>query len=165
MARQDLQTSSERNGRRETTPVKTEEDILFGLVSTNQLKGECYRMTSEYNITSNNPERPWTIQVLKDIEHNATVWDWKVDTQIFSKDEWATNYLIKLIAEKITGERIINHAHQQVPDICGCEEYIVKHSECRATRCGSFSMLCSDCPIAEQMQAEKDGVRLVYKEA
>lgn len=117
----------------------------------------------QYSISSNDAADPWTINVFKDAVYPDTgsIWDWKVDGQYFSRDEWATEYLKKLIAEKITGERVINRKRGNVPDICGCEEYISKYS-CRAKERGYFTMLCSYCPIAEQMEADRDGVKLKY---
>lgn len=117
----------------------------------------------KYTISSENTVNPWNIHVLKDAIYPETgsVWDWKVDGQLFSRDEWAAAYLVKLIAEKITGERIIDRERGKVPDICGCEEYVSKYS-CRAKQRGYFTMLCSYCPIAEQMEADRDGVKLIY---
>ena len=46
-----------------------------------------------------------TITIEKDPEHNGVAWAWKIDTQIFSKEESAERYLKKLIEEKTTGLR------------------------------------------------------------
>ena len=96
------------------------------------------------------------IDIIKDPEHNGSVWAWKVDTQVFSKDEYATKYLKTLITEKLTGIRIIYHEEKQAPDICG-----VNGSACRNPgKCNT--MLCTHCPVAEKHFAELDGVKLVY---
>lgn len=111
-----------------------------------------------WSITSNDPANPWTIEVIKDAEHpeTGTVWEWKVDGQYFDRDEWATKYLIKRIAEKVTHERIINRERGTVPIICGI------NGNCRAKHRGYFTILCSTCPVAEKMQADRDGVKLRY---
>jgi len=96
------------------------------------------------------------IDIIKDPEHNGSLWAWKIDTQIFSKDEYAKGYLKELIAEKLTGLRIIHHKEKQIPDICGVNGACCRHpKECN-------TMLCSDCPIALQFFAERDNVTLVY---
>lgn len=116
-----------------------------------------------------------TIDVLQDVEYKYTDsygnekcsnWKWKIDGQYFDKDEYATKYLKKIISEKLTGNRIIYHARHEVPDICGCEEFLKEHANdswgCHAQRDGRFSNLCSSCPIAEEIEANRDGVNLVY---
>ena len=105
----------------------------------------------------------WSIEVLKDAPYPATgsVWEWRVAGQFFSRDDWAAEYLTKLIAEKVTGERVLDHERGSVPDICGTEEYVSNHS-CRAKMRGVFSMLCQYCPVAEQIEADRDGVTLKY---
>lgn len=60
---------------------------------------------------------------------------------------------LELVAEKLTGKRIILHKKREKPDICGYA--------CRFPgKCNSA--LCSDCPVAEAFFAERDGVELVY---
>lgn len=116
-----------------------------------------------FSISSSDAVSPWTIQIIKDAVYpdNGSVWEWKVDGQYFDRDESAAKYFIRLLAEKKTGMRVINRERGKVPDICGDEEYVTKYP-CRAKERGYFSMLCSDCPIAEQMQADRDGVILQY---
>ena len=81
---------------------------------------------------------------------------WKVDGQYFSNDASALSYLDRLIAEKLTGKRIIYHAKQSVPEICGAGG-----AACRAQ--GEYNhALCYDCPVAEAFFAQRDGVELIY---
>ena len=98
-----------------------------------------------------------TIAVEKEPEYNGSTWAWKVDTQIFSKEESAEKYLKKLIAEKATGLRVIYHPRQQAPDICGGDEGAACRNPGECNR-----MLCSNCPVAEKFFADRDGVKLVY---
>ena len=49
------------------------------------------------------------IEVTERPVHNGNVWDWKVDSQVFDTDNYALNYLKKLVAEKLTGKRILLH--------------------------------------------------------
>ena len=93
------------------------------------------------------------IEVTEHPVHNGNMWDWKIDSQVFDTDDYALNYLKKLVAEKLTGKRIILHKKREKPDICGYA--------CRFPgKCNSA--LCSDCPVAEAFFAERDGVELVY---
>lgn len=93
------------------------------------------------------------IEVTERPVHNGNVWDWKVDSQVFDTDNYALNYLKKLVAEKLTGKRILLHKKREKPDICG---YACRFpGECNRA-------LCSDCPVAEAFFAERDGVELVY---
>lgn len=100
------------------------------------------------------------IRVEKDAEYvsgtRITTWMWKVDDQFFDRDEWALGYLKRLLAEKLTGKRIILHSKRNAPDICG-----VDGCACRAPgECNRA--LCSYCPVAEKFFADRDGVELVY---
>jgi hypothetical protein len=96
------------------------------------------------------------IRVEEKPEYNGKVWGWKVDTQIFSMDESALQYLKTLAAEKLTGKRIICHRKMKVPFICG-----VDGAACRAKgECNTA--LCDGCPVAEKFFADRDGVELVY---
>lgn len=116
-------------------------------LGANEISKGHYVITTQNNVA---------INVEKDVEHNGNIWAWKVETQIFSKDDWAANYLKKIIAEKITGIRIINRKRGTVPDICGIEG-----AACRQPgKCDR--MLCSHCPVAEKFFADRDGVRLIY---
>lgn len=89
-------------------------------------------------------------------EHNGGVWDWRVDDQIFDGDNYALDYLKRLINEKLTGKRIIMHAKRDAPNICGVDGRACRSpSECNTA-------LCFHCPVAEKFFAERDGVELVY---
>lgn len=106
-----------------------------------------------YNIRLSNGK---TIDVEKAPMHNGITQAWRVDGQVFSRDDYALSYLKELVAEKLTGKRIIYHKKREVPDICG-----VNGAACRAKgKCNTA--LCSDCPIKEKFEADRDGVELVY---
>lgn len=81
--------------------------------------------------------------------------DFRVDSQYFSRKDYANIYLTRLIYEKLTGKRIITHAKREVPQICG-----INGAACRNKAC--TSALCYRCPIAEGHFAQMDGVELVY---
>lgn len=112
-----------------------------------------------YSVKSIDTTNSWTIQIIKDAinQDTGTFWEWMVDGQYFSRDDWAAKFLEERITEKNTGERVINRARGQVPDICG-----IGGAFCRVKGRGYFTMLCSECPVAEQMQAERDGLKLRY---
>lgn len=94
--------------------------------------------------------------VWQDAELNGKTWCWRVEDQYFSREEYAVNYLLRLIAEKLTGKRIIYHSKREVPEICG-----VEGAACRSSgKCNTA--LCTDCPVAEKFFADRDGVELVY---
>lgn len=59
------------------------------------------------------------IEVTEHPVHNGNMWDWKIDSQVFDTDDYALNYLKKLVAEKLTGKRILLHKKREKPDICG----------------------------------------------
>jgi len=106
---------------------------------------------------------PYELCIKKDVEsESGAVWDWQVDGQFFSRTDWADDYLQRRIRELETGKRQINRPPGSYPMICG-----VLGSACRLKyrEDGSpmYSMLCSDCPKAEKMQADKDGLTLVYE--
>lgn len=93
------------------------------------------------------------IEITERPVYNGNVRDWKVDSQVFDTDNYALNYLKKLVAEKLTGKRILLHKKREKPDICG---YACRFpGECNRA-------LCSECPVAEAFFAERDGVGLVY---
>ena len=95
------------------------------------------------------------------VDDRGNVWGWRIGKAFWSggnklKDEWARRYLEELIAEKLTGKRIIYHARKEVPMICG-----IDGAACRCKgECNSA--LCSDCPVAEKFFADRDGVELIY---
>ena len=100
----------------------------------------------------------WEIHVYKNVPYpdNGTVFPWKEKTQFFDHDCWAKKYLLRLIDEKKTGIRKIYHKRRIPPEICGFEG-----RACRSPgKCNT--MLCTDCPIAEDFFAERDGVVLQY---
>ena len=102
--------------------------------------------------------KEWEIHVYKDAIYpdSESVWDWKVDTQFFSQDNYAEKYLRRLVSEKETGIRIINRSKREVPDICGDGTLGCRHpNQCN-------TMLCSNCPVAEAFFAKRDGVILQY---
>lgn len=106
-----------------------------------------------YEILLSNGEK---ISVSRNVKHNGTIWEWKVNDQLFSKEQYALNYLKRVISEKLTGYRVLYHSKQKVPEICG-----VNGAACRRPgKCNSA--LCITCPVAEKFFADKDGVTLVY---
>lgn len=88
--------------------------------------------------------------------YDGKPWAWRVGTQIFDNEAYAVGYLKQLIAEKLTGKRIILHSKQDIPEICG-----VDGAACRCP-CRCNSMICTACPVAEKFFADRDGVELVY---
>lgn len=100
------------------------------------------------------------LEIYKDVifPENNTIWAWKINGQYFSRDDWASEFLIRRIAEIKTGVRIINRERGSAPEICGNEG-----SYCRAKIRGYFTMLCSYCPIAEQIEADRDKVKIKYQ--
>lgn len=121
-----------------------------------------------------NKEKGWSFYVTQDAVYEHTrlgeepsVWNWKINTQYFSgKEYYAADYLARLVNEKNTGIRYIDHPKREVPNICGCEDFLREHENdswgCHAQKDNLFTMLCSDCPIAEEIHAEHDGVTLQY---
>lgn len=109
---------------------------------------------NKYIIHLTNGEEIRVTELPKD--DRGSIWLWKINSQYFDKDEYALNYLKKLIFEKLTGYRIILHAKKEAPVICGTDG--------RACRCPGKcnTALCSDCPVAEAFFAERDGVKLIY---
>lgn len=102
-------------------------------------------------------KQEWSFLVEQDpIASDGSEWAWKIDTQYFSWDKWAFDYMKKLIQEKETGIRVINHPKQKVPEICGVNGAACRHPN----KCNT--MLCSDCPVAEEFFAKRDGVTLQY---
>jgi len=96
------------------------------------------------------------IEVEEQPEYNGAVWAWKVDSQYFSKDTIALGYLKRLVAEKLTGVRVIYHEKRNTPDICGVDG-------CACRRPGKCDTnLCMECPVAEAFFAKRDGVELIY---
>jgi len=117
-----------------------------------------YIDSKHYCIKSKDTNNPWTINVYKNVVYNGSEWAWKVDTQVFSNDVYATSYLKTRIQEKTTGIRIIYQDTHQIPDICGIGTH------CRAEgRNWEFSMLCSSCPKAHKHQADAEGLTVVYR--
>lgn len=97
-----------------------------------------------------------TVEVVEQPTYEDRTFAWKVASQYFSEDAYALHYLKRLIAENLTGKRIISHAKNSVPDICGVEGAACRaHGECNRA-------LCDGCPVAEEFFAHRDGVELVY---
>jgi len=111
-----------------------------------------------YSVSSTDPDRLWAIPIVKDAVYPETgsIWDWLIGGQYFD-EKFASGYLVRLVAEKQTGIRILRYERGSFPMICG------NGIDCRAEHRDYFTMLCSHCPKAEQMQAEKDGVTLSYQ--
>lgn len=65
------------------------------------------------------------IEVTEHPVHNGNMWDWKIDSQVFDTDDYALNYLKKLVAEKLTGKRILLHKKREKPD-SGVRYYEIK---------------------------------------
>lgn len=130
-------------------------------------KRNSYKTWEVFSLDNDNQ---WSFTVTEDCpyEHDEKhdVWDWRIDKQYFNCTEYAVKYLYKLISEKVSHIRIIHHLRHEVPDCCGCEEFLLKHSHdswgCKYQTTGRESMLCSDCPIAEEINAKRDGVMLQY---
>lgn len=123
-----------------------------------------YITDSRYLNAEQTGEKTWTIHLSNggEIEveeapvYNGNIWAWKINGSIWSREDWALGYLKRIIAEKLTGKRILFHAKREVPDICG-----VNGAACRCKgECNSA--LCSWCPIAEKFFADRDGVELIY---
>lgn len=101
-------------------------------------------------------QKEWEIHIYKNTVNPE--WGWKIDTQ-YCSEKIAAKYLIRLINEKKTGIRIIEHKIGSVPVICG-----INGAACRLpNQCNSA--LCRDCPVAEKFFAERDGVKLHYIES
>lgn len=106
-----------------------------------------------YTITLSNGHK---ITAQRDVDHNGIIWPWRICDQIFSSDERALEYLKILIAESLTGKRIIYRARGRVPDICGADG-----CACRAP--GEYNRaLCGSCPIADERCAALLGLELIY---
>lgn len=105
--------------------------------------------------------KKWEIHIYKDAVYESSrpnFWAWKIDDQYFDNDEYAVNYLEQRIAEKETGIRMIKHPKREVPDICcGIDGGL----DCRHPNICN-SVLCSECPIADEFFAKRDGVTLQY---
>ena len=132
-------------------------EILINRFASSSIPYEASTLSEKLWLIENR-KKGWNFHVHQDAVYVETgsVWDWKVDSQYFSKDEYAAKYLMKLIGEKNTGIRYINRPRRKVPDICGVDGSYCRHpNECN-------TMLCSDCPVAEEFFASRDGVTLKY---
>ena len=114
----------------------------------------------EYPLTRHNGEA-YTLKIEQNVRHDGHLWSWKVDSQFFSKDEYAEGYLEKRVSELKTGKRYISNVKRGFPVICGFGGLSCR-LRYRDDGTPAYSMLCSECPKAEQMQAERDGLTLVY---
>ena len=116
--------------------------------------------TGVYTVNGNGVKGEWTIEVVKDAvypDEQGNVWPWRIDGQYFNRDNHACAYLMKRVKEKESGIRIIPHKKKDFPDLCRDRDY------CRYDQRKIFSMLCYGCPKAEQIQAEAEGLSLVYQ--
>ena len=95
------------------------------------------------------------ITVIEHPLYDGNEWSWQIDTQIFDKDQYAEKYFRELIAEKLTGIRIIYHKKKEAPDICGFGQACRSKEKCNTA-------LCFHCSVAEKFFADKDGVQLIY---
>lgn len=105
-------------------------------------------------------ERGWSLPVWKEAVYPGTgrTWAWKVEQEYFFSEKGAAGYLQRRIKEKDTGIRMIPHSKMKRPDICGGSTPWIW---CRRPgECGSI--LCMDCPVAEEFFAQRDGVVLKY---
>lgn len=93
-----------------------------------------------------------SITVEKDVAHGGIISPWKVDGQIFDHDVHAENFLRQRIQEKLTHIRVIHHPRYAVPHICGT---VCPHPE-------HDRSICNDCPVADEAEARRDRVQLVY---
>lgn len=97
-----------------------------------------------------------SIRIERQAKYGNDIYYCKIDSQYFTSFHPARTYLHQLILEKISCYRMIYHRKQTVPEICG-----VNGSACRAKgECNRA--LCTNCPVAEEFFAEKDGVKLMY---
>lgn len=103
-------------------------------------------------------EKGWSLEVVFNAVYPETgnVFAWKIDSQYFDKENWAAEYLTKIILEKNTGVRIIYGKQHHVPDICGIGGAACRHPNACNTA------LCLQCPVAEKFFAKKDNVVLKY---
>ena len=113
--------------------------------------------SKHFLVGSTDEKNPWILDIEEKPFHNDQEWEWKVDGQIFSEDHYAASYLKRRIRENRTGIRIIYNDDPQFPLICG------DGSDCRYELRGCFSMLCSSCPKADKIEADKDGLVIEYR--
>jgi len=88
------------NSRYYSDKTPEQEIYIFGFMPAKQIAENKFYLTLSNGIR---------INIIKNPEHNGSIWAWKIDTQIFSNDRFAEQYLKKLITEKLTGNRIIYH--------------------------------------------------------
>jgi len=135
------------NSRYYSDKAPEQEIEIFDLIPAKQVSENKFYITLSNGIK---------IDIVKNPEYNGSIWLWQIDKQVFSKDSYAEQYLKKLIAEKLTGNRIIYHKKMEAPDICGIDGSACRHpKECNTA-------ICSQCPIAEKFFAERDNVNLIY---
>lgn len=95
-----------------------------------------------------------TITVIKEPEDGT--WAWSVDGRLFSHDRWAEEYLKQVVYEKVIGLRVMMRPQHDVPHICGgnCAGYRNDNA--------NNENPCGLCPIRDNAEAERDGVKLIY---
>ena len=120
------------------------------------LKAE-FVAANHYRVKSDDETNQWKINVRKDITvHNESTWQWSVDGQLFDCDEYACDYLKTLAREKQTKIRIIYQDNPAIPDICGDGSFCDRGTD-------AFTMLCTSCPKAHKIEADKDCVTIEYR--
>ncbi len=97
-----------------------------------------------------------TITIVKEPE--GGLWPWSVDGRLFSYDRWAEEYLKQVVYEKVTGLRVMMRPRYEVPHICGgnCAGYRNENGN------DENDSPCGLCPIRDNAEAERDGVKLIY---
>lgn len=93
-----------------------------------------------------------TITVEKEPTYKETVWAWRVDGSVFSRDTFAEHHLQQRIQEKLTHTRVLMRPRYTRPNICG---NICPHPE-------HDRALCNVCPVKDDVEAQKDGLQLIY---
>ncbi len=95
------------------------------------------------------------ITVETGVEISEIKWDYIINGYKFNNLFYARDYLHTLICEKMSGIRHIYHRKGDAPQLCGYGKACRSKGECDTA-------LCTDCPVAEQFFAERDGVKLEY---
>ena len=117
-----------------------------------QLQAKEQEQKNCYKISLSNGEE---IEIVRRPVFKGITWAWKIAGQYFYDEAFAREYLQKYVAERLTGKRILMRARGKAPEICIANEKMCWYPECNIA-------LCHDCPIQDDMEAEKDGVALIY---
>jgi hypothetical protein len=62
------------------------------------------------------------IEVTEHPVHNGNMWDWKIDSQVFDTDDYALNYLKKLVAEKQRAKREAERTQREAEEAAYVKE-------------------------------------------